>query len=116
MLGCIGGGGQPKPTNLKIRLARTKLIYAEDMKLPIRKSHDNPEVTKIYQQFYNAPLSHLSHEYLHTKYSPKPILYENFIDTTGIQEVIDHIKRKKFEPKRADLIYKMLFSELKRNN
>ena len=44
--GCIGGGGQPKPTNLEVRQARTKLIYGEDMNLPYRKSHENPEDRK----------------------------------------------------------------------
>jgi NADP-reducing hydrogenase subunit HndD len=49
--GCLGGGGQPIPTNAKIRDARAKAIYAEDMGMAIRKSHENPEVVEIYKDF-----------------------------------------------------------------
>jgi iron only hydrogenase large subunit-like protein len=66
--GCLGGGGQPIPTNEKIRKKRTEAIYAEDMSLPIRKSHENPEIVAIYKEFLGAPLGHKSHELLHTHY------------------------------------------------
>jgi NADP-reducing hydrogenase subunit HndD len=42
--GCIGGGGQPIPTNMEIRKKRTEAIYMEDAGKPLRKSHENPEV------------------------------------------------------------------------
>ncbi|MGW8314726.1 MAG: NADH-dependent [FeFe] hydrogenase, group A6 [Bacteroidales bacterium] len=66
--GCLGGGGQPIPTNEEIRRKRTEAIYAEDMSLPIRKSHENPEVVAIYKEFLGEPLGHKSHELLHTHY------------------------------------------------
>ena len=66
--GCIGGGGQPIPTNLKIRERRMKAIYAEDENMVLRKSHDNPEVIAIYKEFLDEPNSHKSHELLHTHY------------------------------------------------
>jgi len=66
--GCLGGGGQPIPTNELIRKKRTEAIYAEDMSLPIRKSHENPEIVAIYKEFLGAPLGHKSHELLHTHY------------------------------------------------
>ena len=66
--GCIGGGGQPIPTNNEIRLKRIKAIYQEDEGMPLRKSHENPEVTKIYAEFLEKPLGHVSHKLLHTKY------------------------------------------------
>ncbi|MFW6019217.1 MAG: NADH-dependent [FeFe] hydrogenase, group A6 [Bacteroidales bacterium] len=66
--GCLGGGGQPIPTNQAIRDKRAKAIYEEDMDLPIRKSHENPEIIKIYNDFLGEPLGHKSHELLHTKY------------------------------------------------
>ncbi|HQQ02561.1 MAG TPA: NADH-dependent [FeFe] hydrogenase, group A6 [Bacteroidales bacterium] len=69
--GCLGGGGQPIPTNLEIRKKRAEAIYAEDENLPIRKSHENPEVLQIYQEFLGEPLSHTSHELLHTHYVPR---------------------------------------------
>ncbi len=69
--GCLGGGGQPIPTNLEIRKKRAEAIYAEDENLPIRKSHENPEILQIYQEFLGEPLSHTSHELLHTHYVPR---------------------------------------------
>ena len=66
--GCIGGGGQPIPTNLEIRKKRTKAIYMEDKGKTIRKSHENPEIKTIYKEFLKEPLSHKSHELLHTHY------------------------------------------------
>jgi NADP-reducing hydrogenase subunit HndD len=66
--GCIGGGGQPIPTNLKIREKRMKAIYAEDVHMVLRKSHENPDVIAIYKEFLEKPNSHKSHELLHTHY------------------------------------------------
>ncbi len=69
--GCIGGGGQPIPTNMEIRKKRTEAIYMEDSGKPLRKSHENPEVVAIYKEFLGEPLSHKSHELLHTHYKPR---------------------------------------------
>lgn len=66
--GCLGGGGQPIPTNLEIREKRMAAIYAEDRGLPVRKSHENPEVQMLYKEFLKEPNSHLAHELLHTHY------------------------------------------------
>ena len=66
--GCIGGGGQPIPTNSTIRQKRVDAIYAEDMGMAIRKSHENPEIMAIYKEFLDEPNSHKSHELLHTHY------------------------------------------------
>lgn len=69
--GCIGGGGQPiTKANVK-RAERIEAIYIEDEGLPIRKSHENPEVKTIYDEFLHEPLGHKSHELLHTHYHPK---------------------------------------------
>ncbi len=66
--GCIGGGGQPIPTNLEIRKKRMKAIYSEDEHKVLRKSHENPDVIAIYKEFLDQPNSHKSHELLHTHY------------------------------------------------
>lgn len=66
--GCIGGGGQPIPTSPEIRRKRTDAIYAEDMGMNLRKSHENPEVTEVYKDYLGTPLGHKSHELLHTHY------------------------------------------------
>ncbi|MGB9588453.1 MAG: NADH-dependent [FeFe] hydrogenase, group A6 [Armatimonadota bacterium] len=70
--GCLGGGGQPIPTTDEIRKARMKAIYEEDEALPLRKSHENPAVVALYREFLGEPLSHKSHELLHTHYTPRP--------------------------------------------
>lgn len=69
--GCLGGGGQPIPTNAEIRKRRAAAIYAEDGGKPLRKSHQNPEVIKIYQDFLGKPNGELSHHLLHTTYQPR---------------------------------------------
>jgi NADP-reducing hydrogenase subunit HndD len=66
--GCIGGGGQPIPTSLKIREKRMKAIYSEDEHMILRKSHENPDVIAIYKEFLHEPNSHKSHQLLHTHY------------------------------------------------
>ena len=66
--GCIGGGGQPIPTDTAVRLKRIDGIYTADERLTIRKSHENPAIQAIYKEFLGKPLSHKSHELLHTTY------------------------------------------------
>jgi NADH-quinone oxidoreductase subunit G len=69
--GCIGGGGQPITKRNAKRIERIDAIYLEDEGLPIRKSHENPEVKQIYEDFLQEPLGHKSHELLHTHYHDK---------------------------------------------
>lgn len=76
--GCVNGGGQPiVPASVKaetdIRVERAKVLYNRDAHvLPLRKSHENPSVQKLYAEFLGEPNSHLSHELLHTTYTPQP--------------------------------------------
>jgi iron-only hydrogenase group A len=69
--GCLGGGGQPIPTSLEIRQQRAKAIYAEDCNSTLRKSHDNPAVKTLYEEFLLQPLGEKSHKLLHTHYTKK---------------------------------------------
>ena len=74
--GCICGGGQPihsskELAEIDLREERAKAIYEEDRNLPIRKSHENPTVKKLYEEFLGQPGSHKSHELLHTKYEAR---------------------------------------------
>ena len=72
--GCIGGGGQPyHHGHIEILQARQKALYAEDASKPIRKSHENPDIQKLYKEFLGAPLSVKSEELLHTHYIDKSI-------------------------------------------
>ena len=70
--GCLGGGGQPTPTSPAIRAARAKAIYSEDHAYSVRKSHENPAIAEIYEQFLtDGPCGHKSHSLLHTYYTPR---------------------------------------------
>ena len=66
--GCIGGGGQPIGTNNEIRLKRIQALYDLDKSLPLRKSHENPEIQAIYRSYFGKPLSQKAHDLLHTHY------------------------------------------------
>ncbi|MBE3587600.1 MAG: iron hydrogenase small subunit [Thermoanaerobacteraceae bacterium] len=69
--GCVSGGGQPLPVNNEIRKLRARALYQEDRDLQIRKSHENPFIKKIYQEFLGQPLGEKSHHLLHTHYTAR---------------------------------------------
>ncbi|MGB9803182.1 iron hydrogenase small subunit, partial [Desulfofundulus sp.] len=69
--GCIGGGGQPAPVHNDTLARRIAAIYQVDRQMPLRKSHENPAVQALYREFLGEPLSHKSHELLHTHYTPR---------------------------------------------
>jgi iron-only hydrogenase group A len=69
--GCIGGGGQPRLTTDEVRLARIAAIYKEDEGKRLRKSHENPEIKQIYEEFLEKPLGKKSHKLLHTHYEAR---------------------------------------------
>lgn len=73
--GCINGGGQPfvmdKNDVEESKVDRTKSIYSLDKSMPIRKSHLNPEVKALYDEFLEKPNSHKAHELLHTSYNQR---------------------------------------------
>lgn len=74
--GCVNGGGQIiQPSEVRswidLRVERTKAIYAEDRSLPIRKSHDNPFIKKLYSEYYGEPGSEKAHHDLHTTYQQR---------------------------------------------
>mgnify|MGYP004702354187 CR=1 FL=1 len=71
--GCVNGGGQPilkSKTLMDIdpRQVRASSIYKEDRNLPLRKSHENPSVKKVYDEFLGKPNSHVAHKLLHTHF------------------------------------------------
>jgi iron only hydrogenase large subunit-like protein len=71
--GCLGGGGQPIPTNPEIRQKRIQALYAEDIGMEIRKAHENPEIRELYESFLGYPMSEKAHEMLHTHYISRTI-------------------------------------------
>ena len=73
--GCIAGGGQPKLSLLEMRdkkLERMNGLYSEDEKMKRRLSYKNPDIIKIYREFYND--KDKVHKYLHTTYDDKSYL------------------------------------------
>lgn len=71
--GCLGGGGQPIPTNPEIRQKRIQALYAEEMGMEIRKAHENPDLIELYKVFLDHPLSKKAHELLHTNYISRKV-------------------------------------------
>lgn len=68
--GCVNGGGQPRSCDdSKIKELRAEGLYKEDKELTCRKSHENPDIQKLYKEFLENPNSHKAHELLHTTYS-----------------------------------------------
>ncbi len=71
--GCVTGGGQPichskTYMDVDVKAERAKALYSEDARLSIRKSHENPDIKKLYEEFLEKPGSHIAHELLHTHY------------------------------------------------
>ena len=64
--GCVGGGGQPMHDNIEMAPERAPVLYSQDKKNVLRFSHENPSIKAIYNDFLEKPLSHKSHELLHT--------------------------------------------------
>ena len=75
--GCIDGAGQPfHHGDASIVKARHAAIYKADREMPIRKSHENPEIQAIYKEFFGQPCSEKSHHLLHTHYFDKKIKFD----------------------------------------
>ena len=76
--GCVTGGGQPivpAQTRMDIdpRVVRAQALYNADAGMAVRKSHENPSIKKLYQEFLTKPGSHEAHRLLHTHYTERPI-------------------------------------------
>ena len=70
--GCVNGGGQPyHHGDMDIILARRQGILEDDENAPIRKSHENPSIIKLYEEYLTTPNSEKAHHLLHTTYSAK---------------------------------------------
>ncbi len=74
--GCVMGGGQPicdakTRATVDVRKLRAEALYKLDKELPIRKSHENPVIKKLYEEYLEKPGSHKAHKLLHTSYHPR---------------------------------------------
>ncbi|MGI6197302.1 MAG: NADH-dependent [FeFe] hydrogenase, group A6 [Eubacteriales bacterium] len=75
--GCVNGGGQPiQPASVRnfvdLKGLRAAALYKDDENLPIRKSHENPFIKMLYDEYFEKPGSHRAHEVLHTHYVVRP--------------------------------------------
>ncbi len=75
--GCINGGGQPIVDGhtrnfVDVKGLRSAALYEDDKNLEYRKSHKNPEIKAIYDDYLGEPGSHKAHELLHTSYVKRP--------------------------------------------
>ncbi|MEZ3470939.1 MAG: [FeFe] hydrogenase, group A [Schaedlerella sp.] len=76
--GCVNGGGQPQVhadvRNFEdVRAIRAKVLYDNDAAKTLRKSHDNPSIKKLYEEYLGAPGSEKAHHILHTSYVKRTI-------------------------------------------
>lgn len=76
--GCIHGGGQPivdatTKSKVNVKALRAKALYSEDEVATLRKSHENPYIKKLYDEYLEKPGSHKAHELLHTHYTKRPL-------------------------------------------
>ena len=76
--GCVNGGGQPQqPGTVRnftdIRSLRAKALYDQDAAMPVRKSHENPSIIKLYDEYLGEPGSHKAHTILHTTYVKRKV-------------------------------------------
>ena len=76
--GCVNGGGQPQQSGTvrnftDLRALRAKALYNIDAEMPLRKSHENPSIKALYEEYLGKPGSHKAHEILHTTYVKRSI-------------------------------------------
>jgi len=90
--GCIMGGGQPRSNDTEVREKRLRGIYSEDESKVIRKSHENPAVTRIYEEFLGTPNGKKSHELLHTHYIRRG-RYNELTDESFVLEPVKPAKK-----------------------
>ncbi len=76
--GCVNGGGQPQVSGtvrntVDVQGIRAKVLYDNDAAKTIRKSHENPSIKKVYEEYFGEPGSHKAHEVLHTSYVKRSV-------------------------------------------
>lgn len=80
--GCIGGGGQPfHQGRMEVLRKRAAALYSEDMHKPLRKSHENPAIRRLYDEYLGEPCGPKAHELLHTHYFDRKEIVNMFLET-----------------------------------
>ena len=104
--GCIGGGGQPK--NLlknkdQIRQARIQSLYDRDQAMTLRKSHENPEIKQVYEEFYGKPLSEMAEKMLHTSYQDRSDIFHKGPSLTETDKMEEQPRKSTGEQWRCSI-------------
>ena len=73
--GCVGGGGQPIHEGEELAFERGKNLYFLDETAELRFSHENADVAKLYEEYFEKPNSHKAHMLLHTEHNAKEVNY-----------------------------------------
>ncbi|MBH1941844.1 iron hydrogenase small subunit [Mobilitalea sibirica] len=116
--GCITGGGQPRSDDVDVRSKRLQGLYMEDEGKVLRKSHENPYITAIYEEYLEYPSSHKSHELLHTHYvmrgefneltKERFVLQPNIpvkrVNKKGVEEEKTHTAQSDVRRKREEMV------------
>ena len=92
--GCIMGGGQPRSKDPDVREKRLKGIYDEDEGMTLRKSHENPDLLKLYDEFLEKPNSHIAHELLHTHYVKRG-KFNEYLDKEYLEDEVNPMSELK---------------------
>lgn len=96
--GCIMGGGQPRSDDPEVKYKRQKGLYREDEEKTLRKSHENPYITAIYNEFLEYPGSYKSHELLHTHYVKRGG-YNEYINASHLEDALRDLEERKTSDK-----------------
>jgi NADH-quinone oxidoreductase subunit G/NADP-reducing hydrogenase subunit HndD len=72
--GCIAGGGQPYATDPERVRERMQALYKIDRDEPVRVSHANRAIQRLYDEYLGEPLGEKSHHLLHTHYAKRTVL------------------------------------------
>ncbi|MHC6178499.1 iron hydrogenase small subunit [Clostridium sp. JNZ X4-2] len=113
--GCIGGGGQPKttvPMSDEIRCQRISSLYSKDKSQLLRLSYKNPDIKRVYRNFYGKPLGSLSEQLLHTTYlnrsmslGEKGMIKKSRQEDEKVEHTIPDLGKRKFRCKVCGYIY-----------
>ncbi|MCG0276259.1 MAG: [FeFe] hydrogenase, group A [Thermosediminibacteraceae bacterium] len=87
--GCVGGAGQPVPSDAGTREARAKGLYSLDNRMQLVRADENPMIKMLYEKWLGSPGSEVAHKYLHTHYRPRRRLEGTGIKFTSGQGKVD---------------------------
>ncbi len=103
--GCIMGGGQPRSSDPDVREKRLSGLYSEDEAKKLRKSHENPYISSLYEEYLGEPNGHKSHDLLHTHYVKRG-KFNELTDENFVVDIDDFTKRRSAQVQKQDVSVK----------